>query len=285
MTTVAEALRAAAARLEPVAGSGRLDATLLLEHVTGADRVAFVREGERAFDAAAQQRLDELVARRIAGVPIAYLTGSAGFFGRSFAVDERVLVPRPETEHLVEAVLAGLRARDLVAPTIAEVGTGSGALAVTLALELPAAGVFASDVSADALAVARVNAARHGVAQRCTFLHGDLAAPLVRFAPVDAVVANLPYVPAGEVPRVPDPAGYEPRLALDGGADGLALYRRLVAALPLLLRRGGAGAWFEAGPGTAEPLAGLVAATLPWARVRVLPDYAGRLRVVAAEPA
>ena len=170
-TSLAEALRAAAARLESVAGSGRLDATLLLEHVTGGGSRRLRARQQRAFapGGAATFRSRWSRAGR-GGIPVAYLIGEAGFYGRTFAVDERVLVPRPESEHLVEALVAVLRAGGACAPTIADVGTGSGALAVTLALELPDAGVFATDVSADALAVARANAARHGVAQRCTFL-------------------------------------------------------------------------------------------------------------------
>ena len=281
--SLAEALRAAAARLEPVAGSGRLDATLLLEHATGEDRVAFVRDGERAFAPAARQRFDALVARRLGGIPVAYLTGEAGFYGRTFAVDERVLVPRPESEHLVEELVAALRAAGAAAPAIADVGTGSGALAVTAALELPAAGVFASDVSADALAVARANAARHGVARRCTFLHGDLTAPLARFAPFAALVANLPYVPTAQVPEAPDPAGYEPRLALDGGADGLDLYRRLLAELPGLLHPNSL-VLFEAAPPTLAALRHAVAAAFPRARIAVGDDYGGRPRYLRFTP-
>jgi len=277
--TVAEALRAAAAQLEPVAGSGRLDATLLLEYVTGSERVAFLRDGERAVDAGAQRRLDALVARRLTGVPIAYLTGEAGFFGRTFAVDERVLVPRPETEHLVEVALADLRGRDARSAAIADIGTGSGAIAIALALELPAAGVFATDVSADALAVARANAARHGVAQRCTFLHGDLTAPLRRFAPFDCIVANLPYVPTAAIPVAPDPVAHEPRLALDGGPDGLAAYRRLLAELPAIVGPRTA-VFLEAAPPTLASLRAEIVAAFPRAAVTVGDDYGGRGRYV-----
>ena len=282
--TVADALRAAAARLEPVTGSGRLDATLLLEHVTGEERVAFVRDGERALGADAQRRLDALVARRLGGVPIAYLTGSAGFYGRTFAVDERVLVPRPETEHLVEAAVGELRERAAGAVSVADVGTGSGAIAITVALELSAAGVFATDVSADALAVARDNAARHGVVQRCTFVQGDLAAPLHRFGPFDCILANLPYVPSAAIPAEPDPVAYEPRLALDGGRDGLDLYRKLLGQIGVL-----AGphtvVFFEAAPPTIRPLSAAIAAAFPHAAVTVGTDYGGRERYVRFSPA
>jgi release factor glutamine methyltransferase len=220
-----------------------------------------------------------LVERREAGEPVAYIVGSCGFYGRTFLVDPRVLVPRPETEHLVEAVLDDLRARKKTAGTIVDVGTGSGAIAVTLACELPELGVFATDVSADALAVARRNAAANNVFQHVTFLRGDLLAPLARFGPVDLVVANLPYIPAADVPSAPNPVGFEPRVALDGGPDGLDLYRRLLAQLPSATVPG-AGIFLEAAPGTIEPLAELAQATLPGAHIEIGEDYAGLDRFV-----
>jgi release factor glutamine methyltransferase len=281
--TVDEVLRAAAVRLEPVNGSGRLDAALLLEHVTGDERAAFLRAGARPLDAAHAQTFAALVARRAAGVPIAYLTGEAGFYGRTFAVDRRVLVPRPETEHLVEAALADLVGRGVAAPAIAEIGTGSGAIAVSLALALPAAGVFASDISSDALAVARANAARHGVTLRCTFLHGDLGAPLVRFAPFDCIVANLPYVPTAEIAAAPDPVSYEPRLSLDGGRDGVALYRRLLADLPQLVDER-TTVFFEAAPTNIGELRAAIAARFPGGAIATGSDYGGRERYLRFTP-
>jgi release factor glutamine methyltransferase len=278
--SVAAALRTAAAELEPIAGSGRLDATLLLEHVTGSDRIAFVRDGERVLEPAERDAFDALVARRRGGIPIPYLTGTAGFYGRTFAVDERVLVPRPETEHLVDAALEDLRARGPSTAKVADIGTGSGAIAIVLAAELPDAWIFGTDVSQTVLTVARRNAARNNVFQQCTFLHGDLAAPLVRFGPFDCIVANLPYVPTAEIGAPPDPVGFEPRLALDGGADGLVLYRRLLPQLPPLTTPH-ASIFLEAGPSTVEPLAGLVRSAFRGRRVTIGDDYGGRGRYVA----
>jgi len=278
--TVAEALRETSRRLEAVGGTGRLDATLLLEHVTGARRERFVTDEGRVLAPDEAAAFARAVERRLAGTPIAYITGSAGFYGRTFAVDERVLVPRPETEHVLEAALAGLRATGKVAGRIADIGTGSGALAISLAAELPAALVFGTDISRGAVEVARRNAARNNVFQSCTFLHGDLAQPLGRFAPFDGLVANLPYVPTASIPPPPDPLACEPSLALDGGPDGLALYRRLIPALPPLLGPQ-ATVVFEAAPGTIGPLADLVATAFPGARVRIGTDYAGLERFVA----
>ncbi len=277
--TVAEALRESARRLDAVAGTGRLDAALLLQHVTGARRESFITGEGRVLDPAERDAFANAVTRRLAGVPIAYITGEAGFFGRTFAVDERVLVPRPETEHLVEAALADIRGRGAEHERIADIGTGSGAIAISLAAELSDAWVIGSDISRAAVGLARRNAATNNVAQSCTFVHGDLAAPLVRFAPFATIVANLPYIPTADIPPNPDPVSYEPLVALDGGADGLELYRRLIVQLPVIAATA-ATVIFEAAPGTIEPLAALVEAALPGAHVAIGEDYAGLGRFV-----
>jgi release factor glutamine methyltransferase len=275
--TLAEALRETGRRLEAVGGTGRLDAALLLEHVTGAARESFITDVARVLSEGERIALAAAVERRLAGMPVAYIIGSAGFYGHLFAVDERVLVPRPETEHLVDAALAALRARGTTAGRIADIGTGSGAIAIELAVGLPDAWIFGTDISRGAIEVARRNAASNNVFQRCTFLHGDLTAPVARFAPLDALVANLPYIPTAELPSRPDPVAFEPSVALDGGPDGLALYRRLIAQLPAVLAPG-APVVFEAAPGTIEPLAELVTAAFPGAHVDVGADYAGLAR-------
>jgi release factor glutamine methyltransferase len=277
--TIADALRTASNELDAVGGTGHLDATLLLEHVTGAKREAFVAYGTRLLSDEEAKAFRESVARRKRGVPVAYIVGHCGFYGRTFAVDERVLVPRPETEHVVEAALSDLRGRGKMDGRIADIGTGSGAIAISLAAELPDAWVFGTDISRDAITLARRNAARNNVFQSCTFLHGDLAAPLVKFAPFDTIVANLPYIPTGDVPQNPDPVSYEPLVALDGGGDGLELYRRLIAQLSVVAAPDGS-IFFEAAPGTIEPLAVLVEAAFSDAYVEIGDDYAGLERYV-----
>ncbi len=277
--TITDALRAASAELEAVGGTGRLDATLLLEHVLGATRGAFLVEGSRTLSAAEAAAFEEAVARRVRGIPVAYIIGTVGFYGRIYDVDERVLVPRPESEHIVEAAIADARGRGKQAGRFADIGTGSGALAISLAAELPDAWVLGSDISREAIRLARHNAAKNNVFQSCTFVHGDLAAPLVRFAPLDTIVANLPYIPTAEIPRSPDPVSYEPLVALDGGADGLDLYRRLIAQLPVVAAAD-ATVFFEAAPGTIEPLAALVEANFPGAYLEIGEDYAGLERFV-----
>jgi release factor glutamine methyltransferase len=268
-------------RLEPVGGTGRLDAVFLLAHAGGVSRQEMIAHRERELAPEVAERFEMLVARREAGAPLAYVTGEAGFYGRMFAVDERVLVPRPETELAVEWAVRHLRAIGREAGTAADVGTGSGAIAVTLACELSDLNVYASDASQPALAVARANAARNDVFQHVTFLHGDLAAPLLPFAPFDCVVANLPYVPTAECAAPPDPVAFEPLVARDGGADGLALYRRLLPDLPSLIAPRGI-ALLEAAPVNARALEALVRAVLPSAGVETIVDYAELDRLVIA---
>lgn len=279
--TIGEALRDAAVRLEPVGGTGRLDAAFLLAHAGGVSRAEMLAHRDRPLEDETARRFEDLVARRERGEPLAYVTGEAGFYGRMFGVDRRVLVPRPETELAIEWAVRHLRAIGAERGSAADVGTGSGAIAVTLACELPELNVYAADVSQDALAVARRNAARNDVFQHVTFLQGDLAEPLLPYAPFDALVANLPYVPSDEVPAPPDPVSFEPRLATDGGTDGLTLYRRLVAALPRLVKPRGI-AILEAAPVNARALEELVREALPAAGVEVVPDYAGLDRFVVA---
>lgn len=213
--------------------------------------------------------------RRRNGVPIAYLLGSAHFYGREFLVDESVLVPRPETEHLIDEAL-----RFIDGPTrVLDVGAGCGAIACTLAAETKAR-VDATDLSPEAISVARKNAHRLGLAERCTFYEGDLAQPVTgnRYG---VIVANLPYIPTGDLPQRPDPASYEPRGALDGGTDGLAVYRRLMPALADLIKEDSI-VLMECAPPTLRGLLELVRSTLPSFVISVGKDYAGLDRYIKA---
>lgn len=275
----AEALAVARARL----GNGtdaRLDATRLLQAASRRDAAWLLAHGEEPLAPAVGARFVELLARRAAGEPLAYVLGEAWFCGRRFAVNCDVLVPRPETEELAERALEFLQNLDRTAPALYDAGTGCGALAVTLCCEIPQLRALAVDCSPSALAVARANARSHGVGGRIDFVEtGRLLADEgnVRFA---CIVANLPYVRTGELAAPPDPASFEPRCALDGGPDGLAVYRRLIADAPRALAAGGA-LFAEAGPDTVEALAALAEAA--WrgaARVRIVRDYGGRQRIV-----
>lgn len=220
--SVAEALRLVASDL----GSGRLEAELLLGHLLGLDRVGLLRERERKLDADTLAALERLVAARHTGVPVAYLTGRREFWSLDFAVDARVLVPRPETELLVETVLA-LAARAPGGP-IVDVGTGSGVIATALARELPTREIIAIDDSTDALAVAGANLARLAPG-RVTCVHADLLSPFA-VGTLAIVASNPPYVEDGYPGLADDSLRHEPRHALAAGVDGLDVIRRLVAA-------------------------------------------------------
>jgi release factor glutamine methyltransferase len=213
----------------------RLTAELLLAHALSCDRVRLYLDFDKPLGEPELARYRDLVRRRGEGEPTAYLVGKREFYGRPFRVDARVLVPRPETELLVEAALAALpeggRALDLC--------TGSGCVAISLALERPGATVVATDLSPDALALARENAAALGA--RVEFAAGDLwAAVHAGAAPFDVIVANPPYVPTKEVARLSAEVRREPCIALDGGEDGLTVLRRIVAGASAHLAAGGA---------------------------------------------
>jgi release factor glutamine methyltransferase len=258
----------------------RYDATLLLADALGRDPAWILAHGDEPLAVAAAERFDAALARRAEGEPVPYIVGSAGFFGRVFAVDRNVLVPRPETEAAVEAALAHLRAEGPAAPRVCDVGTGSGVIAITLACELPEAHLAAIDVSLAALAVAERNAQSLGVAGRIAFRCAaglPIPEPDRRYA---AIVANLPYVKSAQLRGAPDPTSFEPRIALDGGADGLDAYRDLLAAAPCALAAGGLLV-MEAGPDTVPALAALAAEAFADAgSVSVRRDLAGLDRLV-----
>ncbi|MBI3081095.1 MAG: peptide chain release factor N(5)-glutamine methyltransferase [candidate division NC10 bacterium] len=274
----AGALRAAGVK------TPRLDAECLLAAALGCDRAAlYGRRGGVPLEAASG--FATLLGRRAAAEPVAYLTGTREFWSLPLKVTPAVLIPRPETETLVEAILDCLAESASRPLTVADVGTGCGAIAIALAVELREARVFAVDVSPEALAVAVENARRFGVDRRITFLQGNWTAPL--FAAglagrLHALVANPPYIPTAELGALdPEIVRFEPRLALDGGPDGLACHRELAASAPRLLRPGG---WLalEVGAGQGEAVGALLAAVPGLAVHPVVRDLARRDRVCLA---
>jgi release factor glutamine methyltransferase len=275
---VKEALGQAASQLrEHGVESPRLDAELLLAHVLDLNRAALFTWPDRRLTPKELTRFRDLVVRRAAREPLAYIVGHREFFGLDFRVDPRVLIPRPETELLVEHVLR-LAERMDSAIRIADVGAGSGAIAVSMAVRLPGATLYALDDSAGALALTAENARRHGVAARVHCLEGDLLEPLPE--PVDLITANLPYVATEEWQHlIPEIREYEPRAALDGGPDGLNLIRRLLAMAPARLEPGGM-VLLEIGASQGEAVTGLARAHFPRADIAVVQDYAGLDRLV-----
>ena len=254
--------------------SPRLDAEVLLAHVLGVERPYLLAHGEDVLPASARAAFAALIARRARGEPVAYLTGYRGWYDLMLRVGPAVLVPRPETEGLLERALAWARERGVT--HVADAGTGAGALAIALARALPGATVYASDISAEALAVARENAVAAGAPASIVFLQGDLLAPLP--GRVDLIVANLPYLGEDEYAGLPrDVRCYEPRQALVGGPQGHELLARLLATAPDHLQEGGA-IMAELGPPQAPAAATAARATFPTARIHLERDYAGLLR-------
>ena len=232
MASIRETIRATRQTLEAVGiPDARLEAEVMVMAVMRMTRQNIFAEQESEVAAHQAAELAGVVAQRLERVPLAYILGYREFYGINVAVTPDVLIPRPETEGLVEhtlfMALMGMETREL---TIADVGTGSGAIAVNLAIHLPAARIYAVDFSEAALDVAAWNIRAHAVADRVRLGHGDLLEPLP--GPVDVIVANLPYIPTGRIPTLQPEVRQEPQLALDGGADGLDLVRRLLAQAP-----------------------------------------------------
>jgi release factor glutamine methyltransferase len=267
--TVQEILGRASLRLrEGKVLSARLEAELLLAHVLGTGRLDLHAEGERTLGEAEIAAFDALLDRRVRGEPVAYLTGRKEFYSLDLLVTRDVLVPRPETEMLVDRVLA-LEPRRLL-----DLGTGSGCIAVACAVHLPRCEVTATDLSPAALAVARENASRHGVSVR--FLEGDLYAALPGGERFDVIAANPPYVRAAEAARV---AIHEPLLALDGGPRGLSLLARVIEGAPPFLAAGGT---LLCEIGEDQEPAALRLAAGRFARAEVARDLAGQPRMLEA---
>jgi release factor glutamine methyltransferase len=218
--------------------SARLEAQLLLAHALGCSRTALYTRYEEEPPEAERTRFRELVQSRIKGQPVAHLLGRKEFFSLEFEVGPAVLVPRPDTEWIVTECLQ--LAKDMPAPAILDVGTGSGCIAVAVAARHKTAVVTAIDISGEALAVARRNAEKHHVADRVRFLEGDLFGPLAADEKFDLILSNPPYIPTADLAGLaPEVSEHEPRLALDGGADGFVVLDRLIAGAPAHLKAGG----------------------------------------------
>ncbi|THF84081.1 peptide chain release factor N(5)-glutamine methyltransferase [Cohnella fermenti] len=308
---IAEVWRTGTERLR-TAGVGEAEANseLLLLHVLGMGKAELLRDLREPFPADKRDAWERALTRKAAGEPAQYIIGEQAFYGRPFRVTPDVLIPRPETELLAEAVLeaaAGWRPAEDGAPlALLDVGTGSGALAVTFAAERADWRVLASDLSPAALAVARGNAGENGAADRIEFVLGDLLEPFLRSGAgeerrldgekgqgrdveerrrgvaIDILVSNPPYIRSADMAGLQrEVRDFEPHLALDGGADGLAPYRRMAAQLARLPRLPRLVAW-EMGAGQADDAADLLRAVADWREIRYVKDYAGIDRHVLA---
>jgi len=295
MSTVEALLRSGMARLKTSGSeSARLDAELLLAMAVGAERTGLRAHPEAPVGADAEATYAAAIARREAGEPVAYIRGLKEFHGVALGVDARALIPRPETETLVDLAHAEVLRRLTAAPrprgapalVLADVGTGCGTVAVALIVALRRRGadgdveILATDISGEALNLARENAVGHGVADRIRFVEADLLPP--NGGPYELVLANLPYVQSEALARLPIAASFEPRLALDGGPDGLALIRRLLDRLSAALGPAGV-ALLEIGGDQGEAIVVAVADRLPGWRCTVAPDLGGLPRVARVE--
>lgn len=255
----------------------RIEAEVLLAHLLDMDRAQLYAGLDEAIPTEVEDDYDRLLERRAGGEPTAYITGHREFYGLDFYVDSMVLIPRPESELLVELALKHAATSEKC--LIADVGTGSGALVVALAKHLPNAIVYATDVSAEAIEVAAINCRRHGVADRVKLPQGDLLEPVPE--QVDIIVANPPYVNGDDMLCLPrEIREHEPRVALDGGADGLDVVRRLLPQVEAVLKPGGAF-FMEMGYDQASRVSKLVCEIFPDSNIELVKDLAGIDRVLA----
>jgi len=280
---LSDALRESTNRLSTVSENPSLDAQILLAHILGVSRAWVLAHPEASLNAEQEQVWNSATARLEGGEPLPYVLGRWEFYKLDFFVSPAVLIPRPETEMLVERALGWLRDRP-ERRRAADIGTGSGCIAISLAVNLPDLHVWASDVSLPALEIAKLNAQKHAVSDRVHFLHADLLdfqsiAPHQQ--PFDLLATNLPYIPTSRLKTL-DVARREPRLALNGGEDGLDLIRRLIQSAPRWLAQGGL-CLLEIDSEHGESALALAQETFPLAEVSVLPDLAGLNRLLVVQ--
>ena len=259
--------------------SPRLDAEILLAHVLNCRRLNLYVDAEKILPLEKILHFNELITRRQKKIPVAYLTGSKEFFGLSFAVNDNVLIPRPDTEILTEFVGEYLRGLGGTV-NFADLGTGSGAIAVSILKFVKSSRACAVDISPEALEVAKFNAAKFHVDDRIEFFCGDMFAPLTGKI-FNAVVSNPPYIPTRDLETLQAEVQSEPKLALDGGLDGLNFYRRIISDAPNFLASGGLLA-VEVGFNQSAAVKNLIVANGNFERVETLKDLANIERVVAA---
>lgn len=261
--------------------SARLQIELLLAHVLQMPRLKLYLSFDRTLSEPELETLRALVRRRGEREPLQHILGSTSFCGLEMSVTSNVLIPRPETELLAERACEFLQKSNVPAPAVLDFGTGSGCLAITLAVKCPAARIHAIDLSSEALAVAGQNAFRHQVSERIQFHGSDGFAALPSDLRFDLLVSNPPYIPTAEIESLqPEVKDHDPRLALDGGADGLDFYRRLAVEAPPFMASGGSF-MTEFGDGQAEPIS-IIFHQAGWRVASIEADYSGRPRILIA---
>ena len=258
----------------------KLEAEVLIRHVLGIDRATFFRDLEEPVTDSDRQHLDDLVVRRLRREPLNYITGFREFYGLGFEVSDSVLIPRQETELLVETVISLARSRPKPEMKICDVGTGSGAIAISLAVNLPFAEITAIDISQSALDIADANRRTHGVYNRVALRRGNLLEP-VDFKP-EIIVSNPPYIPMGDLSLLQPEIQYEPRVALDGGTDGLELIRGLLSQSLDKVSSTGA-ILFEIDSSQENSARILAREYFPNSHISVLDDLSGSSRAILIE--
>ena len=256
----------------------RLDAEVLLAQVLKTDRTDLFLSYANIVTKEEQETFQSLISRRIKGEPVSYIIGKKEFWSLSFKVTPAVMIPRPETETLVEEALKIFSPRS--SPLIFEIGTGSGAISIALAIELPQASIIASDISSEALIVAKKNASSHGV-DSIQFIEGSLFEPLKKKNELfDLIISNPPYIPTDVIPHLPPGIrDYEPLIAFDGGADGLALYRKIIREAHHHLKPGGY-LLLEVGKGQYQEVSEIISETKNFSSPKIINDLSGIERVV-----
>ena len=287
--TINEILKEAASRIKEMgAQTPLLDAEVLLCEVLQIDRLHLIINREQIMTDSQLLAFEKYVQKRLAGVPVQYIVGRQEFMGMDFYVEEGVLIPRPDTEILVEAVMKWIKENheNSYVIKIADIGTGSGAISVSLAKLLSNAYVYAVDLSPKALKITKLNCLKHQVEKHMEFLLGDLLTPLREIGlmhTLDVLVSNPPYIPKKDIGKLQvEVASYEPTMALDGGLDGLDFYRRLVDEGWVFLRKGGLLA-FEVGHDQAKAVENLIQSSGRYKNIKIINDLAGIQRVVMAE--
>jgi release factor glutamine methyltransferase len=275
-------LKQTLARAREILASGKiedleLESEILLRHVLGINRIELYQRPDLELSPAAEEKFWSVIRRRLNNEPTAYITGHKEFYGLDFDVNPSVLIPRPETELLAERAIDTINNRYF--SISADIGTGCGAVAISLAVNLPQVKIYATDISPDALKVALQNCRKHGVEDRITLISGDLLEPLPE--PVDLIVANLPYVRKSDLPGI-NTGNFEPLIALDGGQDGLEQIRRLITQLRESKKLHPAGVLLmEIGQGQSNTIIALLRQNFPLADIEVFQDLGGIERVVS----
>ena len=282
LPTIAEAIRETTSRLRRVGilpDESAIEARIMLQSACGFSQEKLLANSRDQLTETATSNLNRIAARRESREPLAYILGEKEFYGRTFRVDDRVLIPRPETEHLIDLCIEFVEQNPLHRPTICDIGTGSGIIAITLAKHIQTAKVFATDISTDAVEIAKTNSESHHA--DVEFRMDDATRP-TDHGIFDMVVSNPPYIKTEKLDALqPEVRDWEPRSALDGGSDGMSVLQPLIRSLPRLLRDDGPSAAFiEIDPPVAAACLAIAQTALPDAEIEIHRDYAGFKRVL-----